>query len=672
MTMIHLAASLALLWLHLAGLTLVLGQYLPYAIARASGVLLITLLMFFIEHFIGLGNLNGLWPITAILAAASLYLFKQEARSSRFKAAEIAFLLALAYGLIWKFIFPAIYPTSERVTDLYFMANYYSGSVLPPPDHWFAGHRFDFYYAFQHYAAALMGRLFGWDIGFTYNIAFALLMALGLSLAWEFATRFVASRLHRLVLILALALGGTGVSPLLNLFVTPTSDSPISWQANDEMWASARFIGSYDARVNTDLGRQLFPLLTPETKPTPDFEARDLPLENFGYQFFLGDYHPPLGGFFLLFLALALIAWLEQKRSDQPDEILHARFAQSLLALTLPVMLITNTWITPMLAVLLFTWALWRHYGKNPPAWGAIFAGGTLGFLLIYPFLAGFASQAIGTPIRLVHNIDRTPIAQFILLLWPLLALFALALTEKRQRPLAIALVIAFAIMLLLGEFIFVDDPSVGKFERTNTTMKWWGWMWSGALLAAGAMALGSGRRWVRNAAAAVLLLTCSYTINTTQYIWHTPKGDLGKLAGTHWFSNDAPVKDTIQYLSQAPKGIVLENWLGDAYTNQTLFSLYAQQPSLLGWPNHVSLWHGAPQEVWLLNQQIKDFYLDSLPSPLAWLKQNKVQYVVWGRPENTSPAWQTINAAIAAEYDWRPFLETSDTRMGLWIKRQK
>jgi len=126
MAMIHLAASLALLWLHLAGLSLALGRWLPYAIARASSVLLIALPMFFIEHFVGLGNLNSLWPVSAALAAFALYRFRREARSSCFKASEIAFLLALAYGLSWKFIFPSIYPTSERVTDLYFMANYYS------------------------------------------------------------------------------------------------------------------------------------------------------------------------------------------------------------------------------------------------------------------------------------------------------------------------------------------------------------------------------------------------------------------------------------------------------------------------------------------------------------------------------------------------------------------
>ena len=50
MTMIYLAASLMLLWLHLAGLSVVLGRWLPYAQARAAGVLLITLLMFFMQQ----------------------------------------------------------------------------------------------------------------------------------------------------------------------------------------------------------------------------------------------------------------------------------------------------------------------------------------------------------------------------------------------------------------------------------------------------------------------------------------------------------------------------------------------------------------------------------------------------------------------------------------------
>ena len=50
------------------------------------------------------------------------------------------------------------YPSSEMVTDLYFIANYLDGSTLPPLDHWYPPHVFNIYYAFQHYGAALLGR----------------------------------------------------------------------------------------------------------------------------------------------------------------------------------------------------------------------------------------------------------------------------------------------------------------------------------------------------------------------------------------------------------------------------------------------------------------------------------------------------------------------------------
>ena len=80
--------------------------------------------------------------------------------------------------------------------------------------------------------------------------------------------------------------------------------------------------------------------------------------------------------------------------------------------------------------------------------------------------------------------------------MWPLLLLLVLALVEKRTRPLALMFVLAFGAMLLVSEFIYVQDPSGGKFTRTNTTMKWWGWMWSGALLSLGAMAVASHRAW--------------------------------------------------------------------------------------------------------------------------------------------------------------------------------
>jgi uncharacterized membrane protein len=37
--------------------------------------------------------------------------------------------------------------------------------------------------------------------------------------------------------------------------------------------------------------------------------------------------------------------------------------------------------------------------------------------------------------------------------------------------------------LLLLSEFIYVDDVYSGKFNRFNTVLKWWPAAYSGALL---------------------------------------------------------------------------------------------------------------------------------------------------------------------------------------------
>jgi hypothetical protein len=90
----------------------------------------------------------------------------------------------------------------------------------------------------------------------------------------------------------------------------------------------------------------------------------------------------------------------------------------------------------------------------------------------------------------------------------------------------------------------------------------------------------------------------------------------------------------------------------------------------VLGWPNHVSLWHNAAPDVWLLKQQMVDFYKGSLSDPLGFLLQNKVRYVVWGHNERIMPEWQKVHDSISGRYDWKPFLDTPQDRVGVWVLR--
>ena len=86
---------------------------------------------------------------------------------------ELIFHAAFLYALAWRYVFPDIDASSEKITDLTFIANYLGGDTLPPVDRWLPPFRFEMYYALQHYAAALLGRIFGTTPGMAYNLGLA-------------------------------------------------------------------------------------------------------------------------------------------------------------------------------------------------------------------------------------------------------------------------------------------------------------------------------------------------------------------------------------------------------------------------------------------------------------------------------------------------------------------
>ncbi len=669
MNLINLAVTLALLLINLAGLTLLVTRWLPpFALARSAGVLLVCLVLFCVEHFFGLGNLTWVWPISTLVSLWLVGENRARLAEDGFWQTELVFAIAFFYGLIWRFTFPDITPSSERITDLYFITNYLPGNRLPPLDQWYPPHHFNFYYALQHYGAALLGRIFGLDGGTSCNIAFALLMALPVTLAWHFASSFLKARGLRFLLVLALVTGGTGFSPLMHLVMgQPAGIDPAGGVA-ERIIASQRFIGNMELpaaqRLTTALGEKLFPPLPAPQKPRPDFEARELPEETFGYQFFLGDYHPPIGGYFLLLMALALIAAVETGGVGW--------IGQALLALTVPAVIATNLWVFPLHGFLLAGWLGYRYWQRSPPHWVALLGGVLLGFALIYPFLTEFTAQAVWTPIKLVRGDDHTPLSRFLGLHWPLLVLLALSLFQPSARRPSLALALTFGALLLISEFIYVDDPSGGKYERTNTTMKWWGWIWAGGLVSLGTLTLASKTRFIRWGAVLTLGLVSLQAYDLASYYILAGKEDRGYLSGHRWYTQDRNNRDLFHYLQAAPYGIVLENQYDNAYTNTGIHALFTSKTALLGWTAHLLTWHGAVPDVWALLEQIKLFYAGTLPNSLDWLLINEVRYVVWSPADSGKhpQAFETINRQIGSRYLWQGFYDVGDRHIGVWVRK--
>lgn len=680
MSLILLVLIASLLLVNFAGLALLLRPWFrDHAIAKAAGVIGFTLLFFFIEHFAGLGRLVWMWPLTTAIALGVIWLRLEEIKAGLWKQ-ELVFVIAFLFALAWKNSFPDIVPQDGQLADLSFVDNYLHGGTLPPQDSWLPHLPFNMCYAFQHYGAALLARIIGLEGGYAMNLAFAVILALLASLAWSVARRFSASRAACAVLVVAVMAGGSGIAPLTHFIMN--QDAPNreakAGLASDNVWTGMRFAGSYVDRINTDFGKALFPPLSSEDKPSPDFESRDLPLETIAYLTFLGDYHSSLGGFLLLFIALACIAALEStpvapavSNSAQATGLSRNRPLQALLAATVPLTLAMNPWIFPLQAILLLGWAAYRHMRKNAPDWSAILAGGFVTMALIYPFLSQFAPHALPLQIRMVASTDHTPWNVFLGLYWPVLVLMVLALTQMRRIRPALLAVAVFAFLLLLSELVFVDDSAAPKYVRFDTVLKWWEWIYAGAILLIGAICLRGGK-WVRGIAVAVLLLVSTYAIDIASYWHNSGKLSAGKMSGYAWLIRDGADKAILEFLKSAPHGVVLESLDADAYTPSSAFALFAAQPSLNGWPEYEAQWRGASAHVTDNAQRNRLFYRGNLPDAAQWLIGNDVRYIVWSRrdQERQADARTRIDALISPRYAWIPVTIDGGGELGYWVRK--
>jgi hypothetical protein len=671
MTLIHTALAFVLVLVNLAGLTAAVGHWLPgYALARAAGIVILALSAFFVEHFVGLGRLGWAWPLFTAAALYVLYRERDVLRINGFWRAEGVFLAGFCYALFWRISFPSIHPSSERITNLYFVQNYMGGGQLPPLDLWLPPMRFDFYYALQHYAAALLGRIFDLSAGLSLNLAACVLMALPISLAWDFTSRFLKKRVARLLIVATLAIGGTGATPFVHLVHERPVDTPPSVDINDRTWGSARFIGGFDQKANTLFGQTLFAQAPSESDP--GFKARELPSENYGYQFALGDFHPPAGGFFVLLLALGLMGRLEAPNRPlaTTQDRREVKLMTALLGLTVPLQIATNAWVFPLQGLLILAWILWRHGCGRRPDWVALIGGGLLGGLFLYPFLTGLSKQPSASAISFVTAADHTPWPQFLAVLWPVLLFIALGLLRREWRHPTTALAIAALAILLMSELVFVDDPTGDQYQRTNTTMKWWGYLNTMNIVGLGALLLASQSRLARAAVIGTCLTLNLYAFDLLRYWSTTPKTEFGQLNGDGVYTRDPATREMLRYLANAPTGVVMESMGCGAFCDSGIHALFSGKPLLLGWPMHIQTWRVNSASMWIRKDDIDRFYRGELQQPAQWLIANEVHYVVWShRDTRNAKAWQAVNSALAGHYGWKEFGRGNGEPLGIWVK---
>ncbi len=672
--MLHLANLLlvCLLLVNLAGLSLVAYTFSrSWLLARAASPLLVAI-PFFIEHFWGLGSLKWVWPLTTALSAV-LIVSHWELLKFHWRI-EAVYHSAFAYALAWRYSFPDLYASSEKICDLTFVANYIHGDKLPPVDRWLPPSPFDMYYSLQHYAAALLGRILEVPAGTAYNLAICVIAASVVTAAAGTAWLLVRREGPALLLTIALVIGGTGVSPVIRV-ITP---SP-------QLHSSIRFMGSSLSKelATKPLGQWLL-----HADKSGDPNALDLPVELFSYLVGLGDYHPPLSGYLLLMVALLSIAMIEAGEA--------VRAAWAMLAATVPLTIAANAWDFPMQAFLVGAYLLYRVWAAVRPEtstrlstrhawtrapqgieglkeaidWRALCGGGAVAAILIYPFVVRFGphADALHNAVRLVPRALHTPPVAGLLVFYPLLAILFLNMFFGERSKESSAFCMMWLVLMAASEFLFVDDLYGGKYERFNTALKWWAWIYSGAILTVGAINLRSASRICRWGTGAVLVLISAYGVELYANLVNIPKPHLGQLDGSAWIRDDAAQRAMLDYLKTEPQAVVLERLADRAYIAAPALVIFSGQTALLGWANHEDTWRGYRADIDHRLDAINRFYRGEMPDAERWLVENHVRYVLWMKEDNEAEgAFEKIDGQIHGGYFWNDYSVVTGVRVGLW-----
>jgi uncharacterized membrane protein len=549
------------------------------------------------------------------------------------------------YMAVWRYPFPDVDGSSEKLPDLMYITSYLAGTGVPSKDLWCPPYSNVQYYSFQHYAAALMGRAFGLSPGETYNFAICLLMALVATTGIGAISIFGGRLWIKLLCTAALLFGGMGVSGIVHFMVRDVA-----------LWNNIRFVGC--------LKGDMAPLGTWFNAYTAEFPPLQLPAEPFSYSIYLGDYHPPLAGLYLLFVALLVLGEYHLGEARQRHLLL------GLAAATVPWSLVGNMWTMPLQAMLVGSWAFFqacrRSLDRKDIAALLIGGGGTL--MLLLGYLSKFipATAGYNTALKLVPHGEHTPTLLFLLFLFPIVATIMAGIASRRGPVIWVALF--WLAILVFTEMFYVDDLYSGEYDRFNTTLKWWPWIDAGIVCSLAPLVLNYGKRyWLKALVCFAIGYPCFFAWDLAHYWWTCPKINFGIVTGDSYLLDDRATRSLYTHLKVLPLGVTIERPEGEAFTNTTAISLMTEKPSWLGWLGHEQLWRNYPPEVQQRFDKITHFY-DGTSSDVEWLWANHIKYILWYKAQDDEKSRLKLDPLLAGHYTWVETFRTDDGRStGYW-----
>jgi hypothetical protein len=637
-----LLIRVVLLWflisVHIVGGAIVFRRFFPRELPWFGFI--VPGLTLFIEHFFALASLVWLLPFTALGFLWAIIDSRVNWRGLRLPTA--LFLIAFTFTLGLRSLRPDILASRDGIQDFCMMSCFCVGEKVPPTLNWYPPFHLSQYYILGQYGISVLTRLFGLDLGTGFNVSSALLSAFDCLIvagtAWRISRQKIWITVLAAVLVECAANGATAYLWIMTPNFDPNAATNILTQfdnPNDHnpLWKFLHQSGAYDRRE----------LMAPGTWS------------------WLGSFHSTCGGQFLTLLSVwALTETLRRRRANFPWICLVGA----------PILtLVTSTWAFPLEFLLLAGGLFCAWYYRFFPA-NIRFVLMAIGGITISltPMLLEFLTTAAYPVQGWTNNSNRTQLAEFLIMWWPIYLPWAMLIFAWPRLQPAVKIILVVLPVVLTGAEVY----TIGC--RLDWTGKIWGYIYC-AGWAVLFPALAMRRQIFFRLMTGVLLLSSFISLVAWgQWYWRSidwNNQEVFHLEGKGPFRWDPLRGRLLQAMSQMKNQTVLTGTSGWSFCDSPMLAAFTGNRTYITWSTICDqiVCGTTYGEAYQREKEVNNLYAGKCPNPLLFLRTHDIAAVVIYPLDHISDQVVTsLKKQLSPYYEYVDFSDPGSVNSGIFI----
>jgi len=618
----------------------------PYFFSKAVGLAVVTFLVFLgaILHLISFTQ-GAVWASMGVVFVIGIFMNRGTKGPKGDKGIilqEIFFFVAL---LAWTWVKahePSIHGL-EKFMDFGFTKSILDSRFFPAPDMWYAGTTINYYY-FGHTMMAVLTKLSGIDLTYTFNLMLATIFALCATMSFAIGRELTKN----------LPAGKAGVwGGILTAFLVTLAGNMQTIYAFTIGYDGENVKPFWQLLGKMDLNRYWY---ANATRFIP-YTIHEFP----SYSFVVSDLHGHVLSIPFVLLAIGLlIAMFSTIKSYKNFQFSIFNFQLVFYGFLCGVLLMTNALDGPiylgLLVVILgisnfqFPIFKWKTFGKQVSVVIGAAALTSLPFLLHFKsFVNGIA---VNCPPAFLANTKLGPIlfegvekcqhSPFWMwwLLWGFFVFCGIwgiwGIREMREKKILVVFFFFSLALLIFPEFFYFKDIYPMHF-RSNTMFK----LGYQAFIMLSIVSGYTIVKLFRKKLFLLLLIPQLFLISIFPIFsvrsYFNSLRTYESIFGMNWFILQYPDDWAgIVWLNQHAKNSpVIVEADGDSYTDYDRFSAFTGLPTIIGWPVHEWLWRGTYDVVAPRREEVRKIYeSQDLEETKNILKKYSVTYVIVGTLE--------------------------------------